>query len=121
MLPPIYSVCAADAAVQAALGNPVRLYAFGAAPEAVARPYAVWQLVPGGGPGNFLAGRPKTDRYLIQVDIYSDEVQPLLDVAQALRDAIEAHAYITAWRSMSRDPETRRFRFSFDVDWLTHR
>lgn len=121
MLPPIYGVCAADAAVRAVLGDPVRIYPFGDAPEGITRPYAVWQLVPSGGPWNFLSGRPDTDRFRLQVDIYSDEAQPLLDAAQALRDAIELHAYITSWRGMTRDPETRRFRYGFDVDWLTHR
>ena len=36
-------------------------------------------------------------------------------------DAIEGKAYITRWGEQSRDPETMRYRYSFDVDWITTR
>ncbi|EPN30837.1 hypothetical protein A245_45243, partial [Pseudomonas syringae pv. actinidiae ICMP 19096] len=52
MAAPIFAVCAADPAVQALLGtSPTRLYPFGEAPEGVAKPYAVWQVI-GGNPEN---------------------------------------------------------------------
>ncbi|EIV5802779.1 hypothetical protein L9F69_005435 [Klebsiella pneumoniae] len=49
-----------------------------------------------------------------------DSVLGKLD-ARALRDAIEGKAYITRWGEQSRDPETMRYRYSFDVDWITTR
>jgi hypothetical protein len=45
----------------------------------------------------------------------------VIAVARALRDAIEGKAYITRWGEQSRDPETMRYRYSFDVDWITTR
>ncbi|WP_028627656.1 tail completion protein gp17 [Metapseudomonas resinovorans] len=121
MFAPLFQVCAADAAVQVALGNnPVRLYPFGEAPQNVARPYAAWQGI-GGAPENFLSQRPDIDRFAIQVDVYADTATAARNAAKALRDAIEPHAHITRWGGESRDPVTNHYRVSFDVDWWTPR
>lgn len=61
------------------------------------------------------------DSYTLQVDVYADTVASATSVATALRDAIEPHAYITRWGGQSRDPETKRYRYSFDVDWIVLR
>ena len=121
MYPPIFEVCKADAAVVALLGsNPLRFYPFGEAPQKVAKPYAVWQQV-GGAPENYLAGRPDIDAYTLQVDVYADSAASSRAVAAAIRNAIELRAHIVAWRGESRDPETKNYRSSFDVDWFVHR
>ena len=61
MMPPIFPVVAASAAAQAALGAaPVRFFPFGAAPQDVALPYAVWQTVDGA-PENYLGNLPDAD------------------------------------------------------------
>lgn len=121
MSAPIFAVCAADPAVQSMLGTqPTRLYPFGTAPEGVAKPYAVWQVI-GGSPENYLAGRPEVDGYLLQVDIYGDSGSSARAVAEVIRNAIELTAYITRWGAESSDPETKLYRSSFDVDWLVHR
>lgn len=121
MYPPIFEVCKASAAVVALLGSkPVRLYPFGGAPQDVVKPYAVWQQV-GGAPENYLAGRPDVDAYTLQVDVYADSAAIARAVAAAIRDAIELRASIVAWRGESRDPETKNYRSSFDVDWFVHR
>ncbi|MGL4711664.1 MAG: tail completion protein gp17, partial [Shewanella sp.] len=45
---PIFVVCRASTAVTDLLGtNPTRLYPFGQAPQNVAKPYAVWQVIGG--------------------------------------------------------------------------
>lgn len=119
--PPIFEVCAASSAVKTLLGpSPVRLYPFGEAPQGVATPYAVWQGI-GGSPENYLADVPDTDKYLLQIDVYADSANAARSVVQSLRDAIEPVAYVTGWRGESRDPETKRFRSSFDVDWIVRR
>ncbi|MCW1937511.1 DUF3168 domain-containing protein [Pseudomonas sp. MDMC_285] len=121
MNPPIFSVVSADPAVTALLGsNPVRFLPFGEAPQGVTYPYAVWQSV-GGAPGNFLAGRPDADSYTTQVDVYADTAASAREVAKALRDAVELVAHVVAWRGESRDPETKKYRFSFDVAWIVRR
>lgn len=120
MYAPIFTVCSASTAVKAVIGNPIRLYAFGEAPQGVAKPYAVWQVV-GGSPENYLNQVPDADSYSLQVDVYGDNAASVRGVAEALRDAIEPVAYITAWRGESRDTETRDYRYSFDIDWYVLR
>lgn len=122
MTPPIVQACSASAAVTALLGSGVdlRLYSFGEAPEGVAKPYAVWQLV-NGSPENYLAGRPDADGFTLQVDVYGTTGTSVRQVRDAIRDAIELQAYITRWGGESRDPATENYRTSFDVDWIVRR
>ena len=121
MAPPLFSVCSASDAVKALLGtSPVRLWPFGEAAQGAAKPYAVWQVV-GGAPENYINEPPDVDRFVVQVDVYADTGASARSVAETLRDAIEPHAHITAWRGESRDQETRLFRFSFDVGWIVQR
>ncbi|EOC5483499.1 DUF3168 domain-containing protein [Pseudomonas aeruginosa] len=120
MFPPIYEKCSSNAVVKIVLGNPVRLYPFGQAPQITTVPYAVWQTVTGL-PENFLGNVPDLDTFTIQIDIYADSASQVRDVARALRDAIEPLAYVTAWRGESIDPDTKRYRYSLDVDWKVQR
>ena len=121
MIAPIFSVCASSLAVTALIGaDPVRLYPFGLQDDAVVYPYVVWQNVTGS-PENYLAQRPDADSFTLQVDAYADTADQVIAVAAALRDAIEPYAYITRWGGQERDPETKRYRYSFDVDWIVKR
>ncbi|WP_336334626.1 DUF3168 domain-containing protein [Pseudomonas putida] len=122
MTPPIELVCAADPGVSALLGSGVdlRMYPFGEAPEGVAKPYAVWQLV-SGSPENYLAGRPDADGFTLQVDVYGTTSKSVRQVRDAIRDAIELRAYVTRWGGESRDAATKNFRTGFDVDWIVSR
>lgn len=121
MYPPIFSVCSADAGVQLALGTaPCRLYPFGTTTQGIVKPYAVWQVV-GGSPENCLGQAPNIDGYTIQVDVYADTATSSRDAAEAVRDAIEPVAHVVSWRGESRDPGTKNYRYSFDVDWLVDR
>ncbi|MAG66609.1 MAG: hypothetical protein CMK74_12180 [Pseudomonadales bacterium] len=120
MIAPIYPVCAASAAVQAVLGSPPSLWPFGEVPEGTTYPYAVWQSI-GGGPENYINQTPDMDSYSLQVDVYGNTSESVTDVAHALRDAIEPHAHITSWLGQSKDPETKRYRYTFSVDWFARR
>ena len=121
MYPPVFAVCSASAAVKALIGtSPVRLYMFGMAPQNVAYPYAVWQQV-GGAPENYLGQTPDIDTFTTQIDVYADTQAQARAVAQALSAAIEPAAHVTRWGADSQDPETKRYRSSFDVDWWTSR
>lgn len=119
--PPIFEICAADASVTALIGAAtVRLFMFGLAPQGVQLPYAVWQLV-GGGPENYLAGRPVTEDHAIQIDVYAASASVARQVAAAIEHAIETHCHITRYGGESRDPETMNYRSTFDVDWIVQR
>lgn len=122
MTPPIYQLCSQAAAVTALLGTgaDLRLYSFGEAPEGVTKPYAVWQLV-NGEPENYLAGRPDADGVTLQIDVYGTTGTSVRQVRDAMRDAIELQAYITRWGGEGRDPTTKNYRTSFDVDWIVQR
>lgn len=121
MYPPIFNLASKDAAVKAALGtSPTRLYLFGLAPENVAYPYAVWQVV-GGSPENYLTNTPDIDNFVIQVDVYGVTAASVRAGALALRNALERHAHVTSWRGESRDAETRAYRSSFDMSFWTNR
>lgn len=121
LLPPVFSICSADATVRALLGvNPTRLFPFGEAPQNIQKPYAVWQMV-SGSPENFLNQRPDIDSYSVQVDVYDLSAEGARSVAAALRDALEDNAHITRWGLQGRDTETRNYRVSFDATFWTPR
>ena len=87
MMPPIFPIVAASAAAQAALGAaPVRFFPFGAAPQDVALPYAVWQVVDGA-PENYLGNLPDADVCTVLVDVYAAEPDSAASATVALRDA----------------------------------
>lgn len=119
--PPVFATAFASDAVKEILGaSPCRLYMFGMAPQTVAKPYAVWQVV-GGSPENYLDRTPNTDRFTVQIDIYGVSANETRLSAAALRDAFEPHSYVTAWRGEDRDIETQLYRSSFDVSWFVKR
>lgn len=122
MQPPIFTLAAAAAPVTALIGTPpnMRLYEFGRAPQGTAYPYVVWQTAYGS-PENYLDQAPDIDNFGAQVDVYGDDASDVHAVAEALRDAFEGDAHITAWRGESTDPVTKKCRFSFDVEFWTPR
>lgn len=121
MYPPIFEVCSAHSDVQTNLGSsPCRLYPFGEAPQNVTAPYAVWQLV-GGQPENYIDQVPDMDSWSLQIDVYASSVSAARSAGQALRDAIEPTAHITAWGGEGRDPDTNLYRLLISVDWWVDR
>lgn len=122
MIAPIFPVCAASHEVTALLGSsPVRIYPFGLQDDNIVYPYAVWQNISGGGPENYLNQRPDADTFSLQVDIYADSPDEAMAVARAMRDAIEVKANIMRYGEQGRDPDTLKYRYSFDVDWIVNR
>jgi hypothetical protein len=123
MHPPIFSICAADPAVQAILADGsgrIRLYPFGEAPQHDPHVYAVWQIVYGS-PENSLSCAPELDYYGVQVDVYGATADDARAAAAALVNAIESSAYVISWNGETRDPATRAYRISFTSDWRSPR
>lgn len=122
MIAPLFPVCAASLAVTALLGAKpkVRIYPFGENPEKPVYPYVVWQNVGGASP-MYLDTTPDVDSFSLQIDVYADTGAQAIAVAAAVRDAIERHAYITRWGGQSIDPDTKKYRYSFDVSWIVKR
>lgn len=120
MLPPLFATLNVPS-VKAVLGTPLRVYAFGEGKQNGAKPYVVWQVIPGSAPENFLAGAPDCDRFVVQLDVYGDDMDAVLDAAPVVRDAVEATAYVTSYNGSYREPDTRLYRYSFTVEFLTRR
>lgn len=120
MFAPLFKTLNVDAAVQALLGSPVRVYAFGEAPKNVVHPYLVHQVI-AGTPENYLGQDPDADTESYQLDVYADTSAQAIQVAKAVRDAVQRFAYVTGWRGEFKDPDTDLARVSFDVDWITSR
>lgn len=127
MYPPIFVIAAADGSIQQLLGtNPVRLWAFGEAPRdesgsvAGGTPYAVWQIITGS-PENYLGNAPDMDTHGVQIDCYADSISESRELAQALRDCLQPHGYVTAWDGEWRDQPTGLFRVTFSMEFLTAR
>jgi len=120
MLPPLMQVLAASSAVEQIFGDDAaRVYANEAPPE-VDRPYAVFSTIYGT-PENELGDSPGVDSWGVQIDVYGARISEVRDGAQAIRDAIEPHAYVVSWRGEGRDKVTRDHSFSFDIEWLYRR
>lgn len=120
MTVPVYPLCASSAAVRALIGNEPRIYPFGGTDDDIIYPYAVWRNI-GGVPENYLATRPDADHFSIQIDVYADTEKEAEQVAKAIRNALELKCYITRWGDQDRDTETKRYRYSFDADWIINR
>lgn len=114
----IFTLIAGNPACTALLGsNPVRFYPFTTAPQAGAKPYAVWQLV-NGNPHNLLACPAPLDQYTVQLDVYAKRADEARRIAVALRAALEAdnHYTMTNWAREDYEPDTQLYRVSFDAD-----
>lgn len=123
MYAPIFTTLKAAPAVVALLQSPggqLRVYPADEAPQEVAKPYLVYQQV-SGSPENYLGQVPDVDSFGNQIDIYGKTLEDVLVVGKAVRDAIERVAYISAWLGTSKEPDTRLYRLSFEVDWYTDR
>lgn len=117
MTPQVFPTLSANAAVRAALGaSPTRIYPWGLAPDNVADPYCVWQVI-SGTPNNFLGCRPNMDYFAVQFDVYGVTEPSVVAAAKAIRDALEPRQQISSWGSADRDSATKRYRFNFSVNW----
>lgn len=117
-MPPLFAVCAADAGVTALLGESItRLFPFGDAPENVAKPYAVYQVL-NGLPENYLGEPPDIDEWNIQIDVYALSEASATAVQKALRRALEAHCHVTRLGGTGTEPSTQLKTTGFDVSWF---
>lgn len=121
MFPPVFSTLFASAPVKALLGSaPLRVYPAGEATQDTPAPYAVFQTIIGV-PEEFLVTRCDMDSYTVQIDVYADTLTSARACASAIRVALEPVAYIASLREPSKDPTTRHYRYSMDVDFYTER
>ena len=118
MLPPIYPTLSAWPAVSALVGT--RIYPHADAPQDVTAPYVTWFMA-GGAPVNTLSEPPLVDLMTAQVDCWHATSAGVVQLASAVRDAIEPHAHITGYPINARDAETQLYRFGLQLDWWLSR
>lgn len=115
MLPAVYQLLLASPAVVALIGD--RAYRHGTAPQGVQAPYVTW-FVPGGAPENGLDG-PQADFSRVQVDAWADKDAQVVQVATAVRAALEKGGVCVGFAGDGRDFETQRFRMGYLFDFIT--
>lgn len=126
MLPPIFQALTASSAVKAIVGTPpaARIYRHGAAPQGLIEPYVTWALVTGE-PYNTLSELPAVDRQTVQIDCWHPGLpvgaKQIELLAEAVRDAIEPYAHMTATLLDLQEPDTKLFRISMQFDWFLAR
>lgn len=120
LLPDVFGLLKASAAVTAILGTPPKVYRHGIAPQGTAAPYVVW-LVVGADPENNLSDPPPTDRIVLQVDCWSPTDGGVEVLAQAVRDAIEPSAHMTGIVVNEREPDTGLYRLALQFDYFMSR
>lgn len=122
MLPPVFSLLSNSPACTALLGSgqACRVYPFGEAPADVARPYVTWYVVTGSA-HNTLADAPAADAMTVQVDCWGDTLASAKASAIAVRDALERMGSVAGYNPNDRDPETKRYRLSFDIEFQLKR
>lgn len=122
MLPPVFALASTDATCAPLIGagDACRCYPFGQAPADVAKPYVTWYVVAGDAE-NSLADLPPSDRFVGQLDVWGDDAVSTVNAARALRGAIEKYGSVTGYNPSDRDPETGRYRYSFDADFIVAR
>jgi hypothetical protein len=118
----IFQLCKASPSLVSALtaDGVLKVFEFSRAPQNIAAPYVVWQLI-GGEPDNTLACKPGSDDFTVQFDVYADSGAQARAITVLLRDALEGSCYITRWGGETRDYETKLYRSSFDTDWIEFR
>lgn len=119
MVPPVYELLSADAAVTA-LVPASRIRGQGYAGEAPVTPYITHQTI-SGNPANYIAGRPGMDAFRSQIDVWADTAAQAKQIAEAVRDALELNAQCVAIMGDDYEPDTRLHRYSFDFQFWTPR
>jgi hypothetical protein len=116
MLPPIFALLKASGAVTSIVGTtPARIYRHGIAPQGAVPPYVVWSVI-SGVPENNLSELPPVDRVTVQVDCYHTADQGVVDLATAVRDALEPYGHLTGMPVDQRETETNLYRIALQFD-----
>lgn len=117
MFPPIFQTLKASSRVKDIVGtNPPRIYRHQSAPQDTTKPYITWSLITTA-PANNLSDLPPADRMPVQIDCWHQTDTGIEMLAQAVRDAIEPYAHMTAIVIDTREVETKLYRIGLQFDW----
>lgn len=111
----LFQILNALPAVQSVLGNPLRLYPFGRAPQGVQKPYAVYTVF-NAAPENYVSDVPDIARKGVQVDIVAEKAAQVSAIFTAIKDGIQTHGHITSYATTTRDADTDFYGARLEID-----
>lgn len=122
MLTDLFDILNSNVQVKALLGaNPLRVYPYGTKlGENPRKPYALYGVF-NAVPYNYLAGRTDMDLSGIQVDIYAETSDKVIQCFEAIRTAVEEGAYVTSFSTPDQDIEDGLFHIRLEVDFHDER
>lgn len=118
MLPDIFQILSNNVTVQNLISS--RVYRHGEAPQGVALPYITWHVITGL-PENNLSSVPDMDKLSIHIDNWSETDTGIVELAKAVRDAIEPYAHMIDIPVNERDEKTKNYRIGLEFDWFLGR
>jgi hypothetical protein len=121
MFPPLFATLKASQSVKSIVGtNPPRIYRHASAPQDTSRPYITWNVL-STLPANNLSQLPPVDRISVEIDCWHQTDSGIEALAEAVRDAVEPYAHMTATFIDTREAETKLFRIGMQFDWWLDR
>lgn len=118
MFPPVYQTLRASSAVVGFVGD--RIGPHGEVGQNETRPYITWQVA-SDDPHVNLSDPPPSDFTTIQIDCYNSDARGVVDMAAAVRAALDAEMIVNRVIVNNRDFDTKLYRVGFDADFITQR
>jgi len=124
ILAPVFRTIATPAVRTLVGGHDPRIYGSGNAPQGTATPYITWFTV-AGQPYNQLGGAPDGDNDTVQIDCWAGPGDAgelaCVELARAVRDALDAAGIVNRVVIHTREPDTRLFRIGLQADFIRGR
>lgn len=120
MLPAVFQTLKTAAVLAIVGGTPVRIFRHGAAPQDIEKPYVTWFEV-SGQPYDQLSGAPCGDFDSVQIDCWSKSDTQVEQLAEAIRDAVDAAGIANRIVVNLRDPDTKLYRIGLEADFINSR
>lgn len=101
-------------------GDMTKVFSGGLAPLETSSPYVTWQII-SKVPTQTIGNQTKNNRSRIQFDIYSNDEHQALQIQNLLNKRLERVGYVISSVGPMREPETKHYRISQDVSFITGR
>lgn len=95
-----------------------QIFSGGLAPLGGSLPYVTWQII-SKVPTQTMGNKTKNNRSRIQFDIYSSDERQALQIQKLFNQRLERIGYVLRSAGPMREPETKHYRISQDVSFIT--
>jgi hypothetical protein len=119
MIPPVFATLSVNVDVTDLIdaGTSCRCYPFGFAPQGTTIPYVSWDTI-SGEPLNRLSSGSFVDRLGARIDCWSNTDAQALEVADAVRTALESVGNMVSDNPSDRDEQTGLVRYSMTFEFF---